>query len=251
MTAKRSTGKIIAAMVLFILVLAVIGGVWYLRRPKVEDRYPVTKQEVAIAHATQVVKSPDMWVNQRTVTQKGADGVEQVLTYYHERLVNGQVTTREEIAAPAGKPARVVLSRPTTEVVVVGTRRGARYAVNASSKRPQQIGAIGLSGKMWVEASGTVLFSRPGGTSGIHGNPKYMYYWTPVRDDIAPGALLFRVASGDWNAVKELKRVKNAFLLEGRPGDKVWSIVNDAPSYFDDNQGSFTVLVWPDGAAPK
>lgn len=247
--ARRDRGRVWTTLLLLVFV-ALVGLAYYLGRQKAEDRYPVAVAELPVKFAVVTETSRDMWSNQRVVRVKGADGTQRVYAYYHERYVNGRLSSRNVIRAPEGKPTTVTVSAPTTEVVVVGTRRGTAFTVNALLPYGQTIGAIGASGAMWVDATGTIVFTDSGVSSTVFGNARYRHYWPPIRPDVPPGAILFKVGGGHWTPLSALPSARGAYELKGRPGSRVTAVVNDSPAYFGDNSGSFTVRVFAEGTAP-
>lgn len=215
----------------------------------VEYRHPVQTAESALPHATVTEATATLWANERRVMRAGRDGVIRRYRYFEERWVEGRLDWRRP-AMPAGQPTSTVVSRPTTEVVLVGLRKGARVNVNAADRDGMRIGVIGPSGIMRIEVRGTVTIAGPGTEAGPNGNASHRFYHKPYRPDVFPGAVLFRVADSPWFSLRDLGVDRQTFLIRGEPNKPVECVVNDAPKWFQDNRGSFEVIVWPDGTSP-
>ena len=234
------TGTILA----FFILIALVGSVSTLMsRAGIERSVDVETTDESVPYATVRLASEDLWENEERLVQPGRDGVLRHYTYFEEEYRDGELVSRKEIY-PADEPESEMVSEATTKVVEYGVREGQAFGLVADDQDGVLLGKLDDSGALRFTVEGAITFAEADTFCDSFGNPSYIYTWTPLRPDIYPGALLVGVGpSRPWQALIELESVDDLHLVTGAPGQEVWVVVNDAPGYYDDNRGSFKVIV--------
>jgi hypothetical protein len=229
---------------MLVAILAVVAsvGIAAWRSTQVEMRYPTQITTVPVAHETTTVANPSLARGQSRVLIPGQDGLLRTFTYFEERWVGGRLLERKQID-PGARPTSRWVTTPTLEVVEIGGAASPVYQLAADNERGLTIGRIGRAATLSFRITGSVTFAGAVTVSGPHGNARYTAYRTPLRPNVYPGAALVRVGRGGWLALAEIGENAGVYTVRGKVGDMVWTVVNDAPRYYADNRGSFTVSI--------
>ncbi|MGB4592314.1 MAG: LecA/PA-IL family lectin [Coriobacteriia bacterium] len=224
-----------------ILLIAVLVALWYAVRPFQTVTVTVA-QAVAIPFEAERVPTAELPVGSEAVIQQGKDGRKVVYTYFAERRFLWMVLSRTEL--PAGdRPTERVEIAPVSKTIEYGTATRFTSELGATAESGVELGPIGSSGVLLIEASGVIRYMK-GVTTGPEGDPTHDYTFVPIKPDANVGALLVRVdEDGPWMVYTDLPLREGMRVIIGAPGESVRAVVNDAPGLFEDNAGTFAIQV--------
>ncbi len=201
-----------------------------------------TSSTAPVPYTTLRQQTDELPAGLEVVVQEGMDGRKTVFTYSEERTLFGIVLSRAQV--PAGeREAERIDTEALPRIIEVGTARRFVSELRSSAEAGVQVGVIGPAGTLLIKASGVVTYMK-GSTAPPTGDPSHDYTFVPLRPDVNVGSLLLRVGSQHtYVAYSELELRDGTRVVEGAPGEPVIAVVNDAPGLYEDNQGSFSLLV--------